>query len=150
MRFTALEAIEEAVIYLDGASSGNPGPAGIGVIIKDVNGKDLVEYSEFLGQELTNNQAEYLAVIRGLQLATSLIKGAKKVKVVTDSELIVRQMTGTYSVRSENIRPLFLRAKELERSFEAVTYVHVPRDFNARADELARKAIERVSLELRG
>ena len=66
MRFTALEAIEEAVIYLDGASSGNPGPAGIGVIIKDVNGKDLVEYSEFLGQELTNNQAEYLAVIRAV------------------------------------------------------------------------------------
>ncbi len=128
--------MEEVIVYTDGASRGNPGPAGIGVMLCTREGKILREISEYAG-ELTNNAAEYLAVIRGLEEAHDL--QAKKAVVVTDSELLVRQMKGMYKVKHQGLRELHERVKQQARRFEKVGFVHIRRERNTRADELAKK-----------
>ncbi len=128
------------VIYTDGAARGNPGPAGAGVRIEGRDGAALAEIAEYLG-EATNNVAEYRALLLGLERARTL--GAREVEVRSDSELLVRQMTGAYKVRNEGLRPLVARAHALAGAFASVDYVHVRREGNRDADRLANLAIDR-------
>ena len=121
-------------LYTDGACRGNPGPAGIGYVILDRSGDELQAVGEAIGHA-TNNIAEYTALVRGLERCRLL--GATEVEVVSDSELLVRQMTGVYRVKNQRIRELFRQAGDLVDSFEKVEFRHVLRDENQQADGLA-------------
>jgi ribonuclease HI len=126
-------------LHFDGGSRGNPGPAGIGVVLFDEDGDPLYELGEFLGR-CTSNVAEYTALLRGLDAAKKL--GAKKVLIKADSELVVRQINGIYKVKSPDLKPLFQRAVALMKDIGDVTISHVYREGNARADELANLAMD--------
>lgn len=127
----------EATLCTDGASKGNPGPASIGVLIQDAEGLTLAEISELIGNA-TNNEAEYTALIRGLEEAKLL--GLKRIRWITDSELAHRQWIGQYKVRSPRLQGLYAKAKLLAAEFEAVVPEHVLRESNAKADALANAA----------
>ncbi len=129
---------ERFELFVDGAASGNPGPAGIGgTLLKD--GEEVVSFSEPIG-ETTNNVAEYKALIKGL--GEAIKQGAYKIEVFSDSELMVKQMKGHYKVKSDNLSGLHDEANRLIREFEKIEITHVTRDKNKKADELACKAIE--------
>jgi ribonuclease HI len=134
-------AVESLVLYTDGAARGNPGPAGAGVRVESPDGAPIDELAEYLG-EATNNVAEYHALLIGLERARAL--GAGHVEVRSDSELLVRQMTGEYKVKNAGLRELVSRARVLERAFRSVAYVHVRREKNKEADRLANLAIDRA------
>ncbi|MEM0241136.1 MAG: ribonuclease HI family protein [Candidatus Nezhaarchaeales archaeon] len=128
-------------VYVDGSSRGNPGPAGIGIVVANQDDKVLLEHSEFLGSNFTNNQAEYMALMRALDICSSLFpKGI--LHVFSDSELLVKQLTGQYNVRSQSLKELFREVRNKEKHFSKVYYHHVDRKHNRRADELANKALE--------
>lgn len=132
--------MKKLLIYSDGASKGNPGDAGIGVVISDEEGSVLREVAEYIGQQ-TNNVAEYSALLRGLKEAADL--GATQIAICTDSELMVRQLTGVYKVKAANLKPLFEQAVMILRAFEKVSISHVLREFNKRADELANEGVKK-------
>ena len=125
-------------LYTDGACSGNPGPAGIGFVVLADDDQELAAVGEAIGHA-TNNIAEYTALIRGLAHCAEL--GATHVDVISDSELMVRQMTGRYRVKNPNMIPLYEQAKELAKGLDKVTYRHVLRGENQRADGLASGSI---------
>ncbi|MFQ5697604.1 MAG: ribonuclease HI family protein [Myxococcota bacterium] len=127
------------VVYTDGAARGNPGPAGAGAVVFDLEGERLDEAYLYLGRA-TNNVAEYRALLLGLERARSL--DARCVEVRADSELLVRQMRGEYRVRSPGLEPLHARARNLVAGFDHVEFVHVPRESNRVADRLANRAID--------
>ena len=129
------------ILHIDGASRGNPGPAAIGVVVEDESQTVLSEVSEYIGKT-TNNVAEYTALIRGLEEAMRL--GAQKVSIYSDSELLVKQMNGEYRVKHSGLQPLYKRARSMI-SFFTMFFTHVPREQNARADELANQALDQVS-----
>jgi len=129
------------IAYTDGGARNNPGPAGIGVSILDADtGEQVEEHSEYLG-ETTNNQAEYRAVILALERAIDL--GAKTFELRTDSKLVVEQMNGNWKVKEPGIQDRFREAQKLCQQLSGCTFVHVPRAQNAKADELANKAMDR-------
>jgi len=128
-------------IYTDGACSGNPGPAAIGVVIKK-NGKVIKEFSRSIGQA-TNNIAEYTALIYALQEALALKAG--HIKIFTDSELLYNQLKGSYKVKNANIKPLFDQVKNLAKGFKKIEMTVVPREQNKDADRLATQAIKKES-----
>ncbi len=132
--------MKRLTIYSDGASKGNPGDAGVGVVISSPDGEIVREIAEYIGKT-TNNVAEYTALIHGLAAAHDL--GATHVDICADSELLVRQLTGVYKVKSPNLQPLFEQLVALLRSFEKATITHVVREYNKRADELANKAVKK-------
>lgn len=131
--------MSKVILFSDGASKGNPGDAGIGVVISTEDGKMLRELAEYIGKT-TNNVAEYTALIRGLEEAAKL--GATVVEISTDSELMARQLSGVYKVKSENLKPLFQTAMQLLRCFKHVSISHVVREFNKRADFLANEGVK--------
>lgn len=136
------------VLRTDGASRGNPGPAGIGIVLESAGGEIIDEVAEYIGHA-TNNVAEYNALIRGLQEAAR--RGAREVAVFSDSELLVRQMKGQYRINNEGLRPLFEQATELARSrFCKFSITHVPREQNRRADRLANLAIDGAASQAQG
>lgn len=124
-------------IFIDGACSGNPGQAGIGIVINR-RGETVKEISKAIG-EATNNIAEYSALIYALQEA--MIMKATELQVFTDSELMFRQMTGAYKVKNEKLRFLFDQAKHLTNAFDHIDIKHVRRENNKQADKLATQAI---------
>lgn len=129
------------IIETDGGARGNPGPAGIGVVVLDEHGKILEEHAEYLGKT-TNNQAEYKAAILGLKRAVAL--GATSVEVRADSELLVRQANGEYKVKNPDIGYRFIELKNLETQLGGrVRYVHVRREKNLRADKLSNDAMDK-------
>ena len=134
-----MAAPAEVVVYTDGGARGNPGPAGIGVHVTSKSGRTLAEVAEAIGHA-TNNVAEYTAVIRGLERAADL--GARRVLVRADSLLVVEQLGGTYRVKNPTLRRLHEEARGLAKRFERVTYEHVPRAQNKRADALVNRAID--------
>ncbi|MHA1606240.1 MAG: ribonuclease HI family protein [Candidatus Freyarchaeota archaeon] len=136
-----VEGVSKVRVFVDGASRGNPGPAGIGVVIVSMDGRRLVEHGEYVGVA-TNNQAEYLSLIKALELCHRL--GVREVKVFSDSELLVKQLAGQYAVKNRKLKELYGRVKELEPLFRRVVYRHVPREENSRADALANQAINRA------
>lgn len=132
-------------LYADGGSRGNPGPAGAGALVTDEEGVQVVTVSEFLGTT-TNNVAEYTAVVRALEGLRALLKDAASgavVEVRMDSQLVVKQMNGEYKIKHPSMIPLAARVKELARTFKQVTFTHVYRDQNKKADALANEAMDR-------
>jgi len=127
------------VLYCDGASRGNPGPASIGFVLLDPEGETVVEIGEAIGVA-TNNVAEYRALIAGLETAGS--RGVTDLEVRLDSLLLVRQVTGEFRVKAENLKPLHRRAVALMRGFDRATVEHVRRHLNTRADALANQALD--------
>ncbi len=129
------------IIRTDGGSRGNPGPAGIGVVIENADTNEVIEtHAKFLGKT-TNNQAEYKAVILGLERAVAL--GAKQVEVVADSELLIKQARGEYRVKNPDLQIRFAELKAFERQLPRVAYRHVRREYNKAADALANEAMDR-------
>ena len=135
-------------LYTDGGARGNPGPAGIGILLCDEDGEELIRYKDTIGTA-TNNIAEYLALIAGLELART--HSAERLSCHLDSELVVRQMTGQYKVKNENMRKLFSEVKRLEADFQSITYRHLPRtDGNMRiADALVNQALDEQKSSIR-
>lgn len=129
-------------LHADGGSRGNPGPAGIGVVITDERGQVLKRLSTFIGRA-TNNVAEYAALIEGLEAALEYEPAA--VTVFMDSELVVRQINGQYRVRKPDLQPLYGRAKRLLARIPETRVQHVPRERNQGADRLANEAMDRGS-----
>ncbi|MFH1826016.1 MAG: ribonuclease HI family protein [bacterium] len=128
----------KAQIFIDGAARGNPGPAGIGVFIKN-DKAILAEVSDYIGKT-TNNVAEYMALIRGLEEAIDLDED--RVEVYSDSELLVKQIQGEYRVKNEGLIPLHHHAKSLIRKFKHFMISHIIREQNKMADKLANKGID--------
>jgi ribonuclease HI len=126
-------------LFTDGAARGNPGPAGLGIVIEDENGMRLQGLVRYIGTA-TNNQAEYLALIEGLR-AVSEWK-PDRLEVFLDSKLVVEQMKGRYRVKNGSLAALHRQAQELLESFPEVTIAHVPREKNRGADALANRAID--------
>ncbi|MGH7176552.1 MAG: ribonuclease HI family protein [Tepidisphaeraceae bacterium] len=131
---------ETLTLEFDGGSRGNPGPAGYGVVIRAKDGTELLTYGNFIGHA-TNNVAEYHGLINAMRKALDL--GARIVRVVGDSELVIKQMTGEYRVRNEGLRPLYAQASALAAKFDSITFKHVRRESNELADKLYNKAISR-------
>ena len=127
-------------VACDGASRGNPGPAGAGAQITGPDGSVLAEVAEGLG-ETTNNVAEYTAVIRGLERALEL--GATEVLLRSDSQLLINQLTGRYRVKTSHLQPLHRRVRELGARFDTIEYEHVRRERNTEADRLANLGVDR-------
>ncbi len=128
------------VVHIDGGARGNPGPAGAGVVVTDADdGQALYEGGIYIGRA-TNNVAEYRGLLEGLKVAAAL--GAAEVEVVSDSQLLVRQMTGQYRVRNAGLQPLFRQARELAEGVERCRFRHVRREENTRADALVNRAID--------
>jgi ribonuclease HI len=125
-------------VYTDGASSGNPGPASIGAVIRDGQGRVVSRISRRIGYA-TNNQAEYRAIIAALEEALRL--GAEEVDIKSDSELVVKQLKGRYRVKKATLRPLYQEVVRLIGSLKAFTITHIPREQNREADRLAGKAL---------
>jgi ribonuclease HI len=129
------------LVYADGASRGNPGPASIGAAVFDERGQEVARVSRRIGRA-TNNEAEYQAAIAGLEAALGL--GGGDVELRMDSQLIVRQLEFRYKVRNPRLQPFFNRIIELKRQFLGFAVRHVPREQNTRADELANLALDRL------
>ena len=127
--------------YVDGAARGNPGPAGIGILIEDSEGNVVKEVGEPLGRT-TNNVAEYTAMIRALEEARGL--GCDNLAVFTDSELMAHQINGKYAVKALHLKPLYQRARLLISQFASVTVTHVRREYNKRADALSNIGADQV------
>src|SRR5271167_3581306 len=128
------------VAYCDGGSRGNPGPAGFGVYIQDAHGETVGELSEFLGKK-TNNFAEYSGLLAALNFA--LEQGYPRLKVISDSELMVKQIKGQYRVNSPELRPLYEEAKRRITRLDSFQIQHVLREKNREADRLANEAMDR-------
>jgi|SRR5271154_7114793 ribonuclease HI len=128
------------VAYSDGGARGNPGPSGYGVVIQDQAGKKIAALSEYLGHQ-TNNFAEYQGLIAALEYAVK--HGHKALKVVSDSELLVRQIKGIYKVKNAALKDLHARAKELIVQLDWFSIGHVLRGHNQQADELANAAMDK-------
>lgn len=128
----------EHVLYFDGCSKGNPGEAGAGAVIYQ-NGIEIWNSSIYVGSKESNNVAEYNGMIMGMTEA--IARNIKKISVKGDSLLVIKQMTGEYKVRSANLVEWYNKSKLLERHFDTVTYEHVYRKDNTRADKLSNDGI---------
>ena len=129
-------------VRTDGASRGNPGPSAIGVSVEDETGAEVATASETIGRT-TNNVAEYRALLRSLDLLEDL--GALRAEFLLDSELIVRQLTGVYRVKDSKMRALSMEVMKRIRRLQEVSFKHVPRKENKRADALANEALDRAA-----
>jgi ribonuclease HI len=136
-----LMSIKKVIINADGAARGNPGPAAIGVTIKDDKGKLVDSISRHIGKA-TNNQAEYRAIIAGLEKAVKM--GAREVEALTDSELVVKQINGKYRVKNTSLRLLYEEVVKLIGTLEKFSIRHIPRIRSTEVDSLANKALDRL------
>ena len=127
------------IVNVDGGARGNPGPAAIGVVVRDGEGNVLQDLGETIG-EATNNVAEYKALIRGIELAREL--GADELQIHGDSELVVKQMLGQYKVKHPDMKPLHAEAKEALAGLSDWSISHVRREQNAEADALVNQALD--------
>ena len=131
---------ETLTLQFDGGSRGNPGPAGIGIVVTASDGTPLVTLGRFIGRA-TNNVAEYRALITAMQEALKL--GAKRIVIRGDSELVIKQMTGVYRVKHPDMKPLYEEAQDLLAQFDAAKIEHNLRGKNELADRLANLAMDR-------
>ncbi len=137
--------MEKILIYTDGGSRGNPGPAAIGAQIQDGDGNVLQEVAEKIGNA-TNNYAEYMAVLRGMQVAKEVLGKKTKetnVEIRMDSELVKKQLNNEYQIKEPGLVPIFIEIHNLRVStFPNLTLTHVPREKNKEADRLVNKALD--------
>ena len=138
--------MKKAIIYVDGGSRGNPGPAGIGIVFCNHKGQAIKNYSEYIG-EATNNEAEYKAFIFALGKFKAVFgkKAAAEaeIQIMCDSQLLVKQLKGEYKVLDEKIKNLFLEAWNLKIDFKKVDTRLIPREENREADRLVNEALDR-------
>lgn len=130
------------IANIDGGSRGNPGPAAYAVVLRDPNGKIILELAKQFGRD-TNNVAEYYGLLAALDYAST--HGIAALRIRSDSELLVRQMQGVYKVKSEDLKPLFERASKLSRQFKYFAIEHVRRELNREADALANAAMDQAA-----
>jgi len=128
------------IAHTDGGARGNPGPSGFGVVIKDEGGRKVAALSQYLGHQ-TNNFAEYQGLIAALEYAVK--HGPKALRVVSDSELLVRQIKGEYKVKNATLQDLHARAKELIVQLDWFSIGHALREHNQEADRLANEAMDK-------
>jgi ribonuclease HI len=126
-------------VNVDGGARGNPGPAAIGVVVRNDDGAVVEQVGETIGRT-TNNVAEYRALLRGLELATA--HGADEVELIGDSELVVRQIEGRYKVKHADMKELHAQAKAMLANFDSWSIRHVKRGQNADADALVNEALD--------
>ena len=143
--------MEKMILHTDGGSRGNPGLSGAGVVVLDEKGEILKEGNTFLGV-MTNNEAEYRALLFGLETIKKLFGKTKirdlKIEVRLDSELICRQLNGEYQIKEERLVPLFIKIWNLRiADFKNLCFKHIPREKNVLADKLANEAMDRASKE---
>lgn len=142
-----MTTLSEVKIFTDGGSRGNPGLAGIGAVIEI--GGSCKKYSDFLGDNITNNEAEYQALIFALKKTKQLIGKTKSkqatLKCYADSELMVKQLNHQYKLNNENIKKFFIEIWNLMLDFKQVEFVHIPREKNKEADLLANQAMDQAS-----
>jgi len=136
--------MSEIVIYTDGGARGNPGPAGAGVVIKE-NGRTVAGFGKYLGDGLTNNWAEYEALVLAVADAKRLGFTDRHIEIRMDSELIVKQMQGLYKVKDKNLKLQHAKVRELLLEFEHVHFKHIPREENSEADALVNEAIDEAT-----
>lgn len=134
--------MKELTIYVDGASAGNPGKAGIGIVFF-CEGKKIKEYSQYIGVT-TNNVVEYMAVIFAMQEA--LIMRVQNITVFTDSELITRQIQGKYKVKDNTLFRLHMQVQHLKNGFKKFNISHIERTSNKEADKLASRSVDRLDV----
>jgi ribonuclease H / adenosylcobalamin/alpha-ribazole phosphatase len=127
------------IVYADGAARGNPGPAGIGAVVTDENGRVVEEIAEGIGPA-TNNVAEYRAAIAGLRAAAD--RGAWTVLLRSDSRLLIEQLAGRFRVKKPTLQRLHEEARALMKRFDKVDLEHIPRELNADADRLANRGVD--------
>lgn len=130
----------KCITYTDGGARGNPGPAGIGIIIKNEKGELVEEFGRYIG-ETTNNQAEYRALLAALERCREL--GAKEVECRLDSELVVKQMRREYKVKDPGLASIFVQVWNVMIHFKKVTFHHIPRERNKEADKMVNDALDR-------
>lgn len=135
---TAVPVDSTLTMYVDGAAMGNPGPSGIGIVINDSDGRQVGKVSHYLGHG-TNNYAEYSALIRALQIA--IFFKTRLLNVRSDSELVVRQVSGESRVSSKDIKPLYDKVVSLKKKIKQCKIEHVTLNMNDKADYLAKKSI---------
>jgi ribonuclease HI/probable phosphoglycerate mutase len=138
----AVDPQQEYTLYCDGASRGNPGLASIGFALYDANGYEVLGCGRYLGDQITNNVAEYESLLQGMQEAANL--GVRHLRVRMDSQLAVRQVQGSYRVRNAGLLPLFQSVKQCISRFATFEIEHVPRTQNSRADALANVALDEL------
>ena len=139
--------MKKFIIYTDGGSRGNPGKAAIGFVICNEKGQELKKYGEYLGDNLTNNEAEYWAVILALKKFKALF-GKKltqntSIELRADSELVVKQLNGEYRIENPKIKDFFIDIWNLKFDFKAVKFKYIPREKNKEADRLVNEALDR-------
>lgn len=136
---------DKIIIYADGGSRGNPGPAAIGIVFTDKSGRAVKDYSKAIGQR-TNNEAEYEAVLFALQKARALYGkekiGKMEVELRLDSELVAEQLTGGFKIEEERLWPLFMKIWNTRLDFGKLAIKHVPREENRLADRLVNQALD--------
>lgn len=142
-----MEAFAAHTAHVDGGARGNPGPAGYGAVIHDPQGKKVAELSQYLGHQ-TNNVAEYNGLLAALRYA--IARQVHSLKIISDSELMVRQMKGIYKVRHPELRKLYEEAQHLTAQIEHVEIRHALREHNQTADRLANEAMDRGKNSPRG
>lgn len=135
------------VVHTDGASRGNPGHAGLGVVIADADGATLVEWNDYIGQS-TNNVAEYRALLAAIDRLLEL--PLAPVRFHLDSELIVKQLNGQYRVKDDKMKLLYDQVRVRLTRLPGATFTHVAREKNGRADRLANEAIDRALAGAKG
>jgi ribonuclease HI len=131
--------LTKLVVNVDGGSRGNPGPAAVGVVIRNPDGEVVAEVAETIGPA-TNNVAEYRALLRGIELARE--HGADEAEIYGDSELVVKQVRGEYKVKDAGLKPLHAEARAALAGLESWSFAHVRRENNAHADELVNQALD--------
>ncbi|MBW3569105.1 reverse transcriptase-like protein [Candidatus Parcubacteria bacterium] len=131
--------LKTAKLYTDGGSRGNPGPSAIGIALLDENDEVIIKTSRYIGIT-TNNQAEYQAIKKGLELAKEI--GIKRLAVFMDSELIIKQIKGEYKVKNAELAPHYHVVKELEKNFSEITFQHILRENNKLADFMVNECLD--------
>ncbi|MEK7082208.1 MAG: ribonuclease HI family protein [Patescibacteria group bacterium] len=142
---------EKMIIYTDGGARGNPGPAAIGVVMRDKDGRLIKSYGKAIGTA-TNNEAEYQAVVFALQKAKALLGGKKAketaVDMRMDSELVMRQLSGRYKIEEERLFGYFIKIWNLKMDFAVVSFTHIPREENREADAQVNAALDGGQIKL--
>jgi len=138
--------MKKIIIFTDGGSRGNPGPAAAGAVFCNERQQMIKQYGEYLGDRLTNNEAEYQAVIFALKKFKAVfgkkLAATTDVEIRSDSELMVKQLSAQYKVLDENIQPLFLQVWNLQFDFKKIRYKLIPREKNREADRLVNEALD--------
>jgi len=138
--------MKKFIIYTDGGSRGNPGKAGIGVVICNERDQEVKKFGEYLGDGLTNNEAEYSAVIFALKKFKALFGKSlaenTDVEIRADSELVVKQLNGEYRLENPKIQQFFIEIWNLKMDFKSVKFKHIPREKNKEADRLVNEALD--------